>query len=109
MRQAGLLNICSKLGRNQFAAGLAVLLLLALQALAASPHLHHLLHEDSHQPDHQCAVKLLSDGMVDLEPGLVFLVQPRAESAPASVRETIILSAPDHQFPPGRAPPVSLP
>jgi hypothetical protein len=47
----------------------AIILLLALQALAASPDLHHLLHEDSQQASHQCPIKLMTDGQVDVEPG----------------------------------------
>jgi len=95
--------------RKIFAVALMLGLYVALQSAATSEALHHCIHEDSHAPDHQCAVKLLADGMVDLEPGLVFLVQPRVDYAPVTVCETILLSAPDHQFPPGRAPPVSLP
>ncbi len=40
--------------------------LLLLNALAASPALHHCLHPDADQPDHHCAVTLLSAGKLDL-------------------------------------------
>jgi hypothetical protein len=50
--------------------------LTSIQLFAASPELHDLLHTDSHQADHQCAIKLLSDGQVNLEPAQVHLYIP---------------------------------
>jgi hypothetical protein len=103
------LAFCHRLGRNGLASGFVVLLFLALQALAASPYLHHALHHDSHQADHQCVVKLLSDGQVNVEPG-VESVRPAEVSFVAPLAPDLLsIPAPEHQLPPGRAPPCLLP
>jgi hypothetical protein len=99
------LTLCHRLGRNALGVSVVVLLFLSLQALAGSPLLHHALHHDSHQPDHQCVVKLLSDGQLDLEP-VLFCVIPKEEllSAP-SAPESHFPRSSRHLFPPGRGPP----
>jgi hypothetical protein len=67
--KSGFRGLVSKT-KAPLAAGL-VLLLLAVQALAASPFLHCGLHEDASAPDHICAVKTLAQGQVSLStPGL---------------------------------------
>lgn len=85
-----------------------MLLFLALQLLAVCPHLHHELHPNSQQPDHQCAVKLLSEGQVDVASGFVAVMVPAPSFAAPLAAPTVILSGADHQLPPGRAPPSSL-
>lgn len=61
--------------------GIALLLLglfLFVQAMTQFESLHHAVHPDSHQPNHQCAVTMLQDGQVDVPPsGLVSVVVPR--------------------------------
>ena len=91
--------------RKALGSGLAVLLFLSLQLLAVSPHLHHEVHPDSHQPDHQCAVKLLSDGQVDVAADFVVVAVPTSDFTAPLPAESVFLPAADHQFPPGRAPP----
>jgi hypothetical protein len=100
---------CSRaLARKALVSGLTVLLWLGLQILAVSPHLHHEIHHDSHQPEHQCAVKVLSEGQVDIASGPIVVAVPSPTFAPRLLAESVLLIAADHQLPPGRAPPVSL-
>ena len=104
--KAGLLSLCQWLTRHALGSGLAALFYLALHLFAASPELHHLLHDDSHLPDHQCAISLLSKGQVDVEsagfnlsiPETLFVLAPRPSSVPVFQVEV--------QLPPGRAPPI---
>ena len=46
-------------------ATLLALLVLALNALAASPALHERLHHDAHECGHQCAITLFAHGQVE--------------------------------------------
>jgi hypothetical protein len=57
-----------KQGSNWSRALAAVLLLLflSLSALSASPALHEKLHSDARNPDHHCAITLLTHGHVDV-------------------------------------------
>jgi hypothetical protein len=86
--------------------GLLVLLLLLLNALAASPSLHELIHKDADKADHNCAITLFAHGQVDSASGDVPVTLPTAwiKTAPS-----IIFSVPStaiENLPPGRAPPV---
>ncbi|HEY3856029.1 MAG TPA: hypothetical protein VGO67_16695 [Verrucomicrobiae bacterium] len=45
-------------------AAFCVVLFLTLQAMAAVPALHALVHSDANDPSHQCAVTLLLHGQV---------------------------------------------
>lgn len=42
-----------------------VLQILGLMLLAACPELHHAIHPDSDQPDHQCLVTMFAQGQID--------------------------------------------
>ena len=46
-------------------AAVLVLLVLALNALTASPALHERLHHDAHERGHQCAITLFAHGQVE--------------------------------------------
>jgi len=86
--------------------GLLVALVLLLNALAASPALHELIHKDAGQADHECAITLFAHGQVDSASCDVPVVVPLAliETTPS-----IIFSVPStaiENLPPGRAPPV---
>lgn len=48
--------------RVRLAAALVLVHLLAVLALAASPHLHHWVHPDADDDDHDCAVVLFMHG-----------------------------------------------
>ena len=105
MRQVGLLRLCQRTARHALGGGLAVLLFLMLQALSVSPHLHHLLHEDSHQPDHQCSIKLLSDGQMDVESSGGFQT-PQPDSFVAQSSGVTLAPQVEFSNPPGRGPPL---
>ena len=88
--------------------GLLVALVLLLNALAASPALHELIHKDAEQAGHSCVVTLFAHGQIDSASGDVPLAVPIAsiEATPS-----IIFSVPStaiETLPPGRAPPVVL-
>ena len=84
-------------------------LVLLLNALAASPALHELLHKDADHAGHACVVTLFAHGQVDSVSGEVAVAMPLAliETTPS-----IIFSIPSPAFqnlPPGRGPPASCP
>lgn len=90
---------------RQGVAALCLLLFLAVQAMAAVPALHALVHSDSNDPSHQCAVTLLLHGKVHSGDATV---QP-AQSAPEFVAETFlgdgVLVSSDVRLLPSRGPP----
>jgi hypothetical protein len=80
---------------------------LSLLVLAASAALHHEVHSDAAEHDHQCAVTLISAGQMDAPPLFAPVTPPVAvllSSLPHS--ETPLVSA-DLRLMPGRGPPVS--
>ena len=88
--------------------GLLVALVLLLNALAAAPALHELIHPDADQADHSCAITLFAHGQVDSASVDVPVALPAAgiETVPS-----IIFSVPGttiENLPPGRAPPAVL-
>jgi hypothetical protein len=65
--------------------------LLAMGALAASPHAHEGLHHDAGQPDHVCAVTLATAGFCDTSahaPGVAPASNPAAVLFVAAQRFT---------------------
>jgi hypothetical protein len=78
----------------------------ALGILAASPDLHGLIHADAGNPNHSCAVTLLSDGVDDVTAQRFSLSAPVLFPIGARVPavEPILADAP-HLLPPGRGPP----
>jgi len=90
------------------AATLLVLHLLVV-SMAMSPTLHHLLHNDADEPDHQCAATLMIDGQID-QPDVACVGAPQ----PVQHAETC-LSIPSSEMPAGfsgalsadRAPPLA--
>jgi hypothetical protein len=87
-------------------AALALVLVLALGAFAASPSLHQRLHTDSHHPDHGCIICALARGQLhvaDTTPvvatACVFLTCGVLAAA------TPLVSLLNYSFPPSRAPP----
>jgi hypothetical protein len=96
---------------NQFGkpalAALLVGLILLLDAMAACPSLHELIHKDADKATHQCAVTLFAHGQVDSA-----TVEVPACAPPALIETTpqisfSIFSPAIENLPPGRAPPVS--
>lgn len=86
-------------------AGLLVVLILFLNAMAACPALHELIHKDADQPGHECAVTIFAHGKVEAAtvdvsvPAATVLitVEPRFEFS--------VFSPAIKNLPQGRAPP----
>ena len=75
--------------------------------LSSSPSLHQLVHPDSNNEHHQCAITIFAHGHVDLTVGSPVLVAPIfREFQAAALFESAILSSSDYLLLPGRAPPV---
>ena len=53
-----------RFGRSALAAWLVGMVLL-LDAMAACPELHELIHKDANEADHHCAVTVFAQGKVD--------------------------------------------
>ena len=82
---------------------------LATSAMAALPALHELIHNDSQNPQHQCAVTALVHGKyLSHAPATIAAAPaPRVEVA-AVTFGSVILPAIDYRLVPGRAPPATL-
>ncbi len=93
--------------KRQGASALLLGLFLSLQALAAFPALHALVHPDACDPDHECAVTLFSHGQVDASPAAapVFCAPERLIFSQSLPR--IIFVSADIRLLPGRGPPAS--
>ena len=88
-------------------ASLLVALVLLLDAMAACPSLHELIHHDANNPDHECAVTMFAHGKVESAVIEVTIVAPQASIAvPLSV-EISVFSPAIENLPAGRAPPFS--
>jgi hypothetical protein len=86
-------------------AALLVGMILLLDAMAACPALHELIHKDADKPGHTCAVTMFAQGKV--EAATVDISIPAA-SIPIEAAPQIEFStfSPFIQYlPPGRAPP----
>ena len=100
-----MLKFCQRLKIRAFGGSLAALLYVVLQLFASSPELHHLLHADANQPNHQCAIKLLSDGQVDVVSHDAEIRVPDLPLVAAISGPFVALVRVDIQLPLGRAPP----
>jgi hypothetical protein len=85
---------------------LAVLVLM-LNALAASPSLHKALHADASEARHHCAVTLFAHGQVDSASADVVVAEPQTAVVFEPIVEISIFSPAIENLPAGRAPPVS--
>ena len=88
-------------------ASLLVGLVLLLDAMAACPALHELIHKDAGRPDHECAVTMFAHGQVDSASVDVPVVVPQTflETVPSA--SLSVFSPAIENLPAGRAPPVS--
>ncbi len=86
---------------------LAVLVLL-LNAMAACPALHALVHQDADKPGHECAVTFFAHGQVDSPVVEVAATIPFAPVEFLPLNSASVFDAPVAKLPPGRGPPVSL-
>jgi hypothetical protein len=89
-------------------AALLIVQLLSLLALAACPALHHALHPDSNDPDHDCLVTLFAKGRLS-EAGMTPVVARVAAVVMCAVLLPSFLPRLlfEYRFAPSRAPPCS--
>ena len=83
-------------------------LVLLLDAMAACPKLHELIHHDADQPGHECAVTMFAHGQVDSSVATVVTILPLI---PVDFSPLTLVSLPNAQvetLPPGRGPPTFL-
>jgi hypothetical protein len=85
--------------------GLLVALVLLLDAMAASPELHELIHADAGKADHQCAVTLFAHGQVECAAVDVAAILPPASAPLLFFLPLPVFTAAVETLPPGRAPP----
>lgn len=83
-------------------------LVLLLDAMAASPNLHELIHHDADAPGHECAVTIFAHGQVDLPVVEVAAIMPVAPVEFLPLTSVSAFNALVESLPPGRGPPVSL-
>lgn len=91
-----------------FIAGLLVALVLLLDAMAACPSLHELVHQDANAPEHQCVVTLFAHGQVDSASVDIAPAAPVIASTTTPQIEFSVFTPSIGGLPAGRAPPVSL-
>ncbi len=87
-----------------------LLLWLVTFALAASPDLHHLLHQDAQGPTHSCVVTQVQQHSV--LSGFVPVIVPAAPSLCLGLLgndDSQFLHSCDYRFSPSRAPPAFIP
>ena len=98
-----------KLRGKAVIASLLVCLVLLLDAMAACPKLHELIHKDAGKADHDCAVTMFAHGKVDsVSVDVPFAAPPTFVIVLPTVEFSIFRPAID-DLPAGRAPPVSCP
>jgi hypothetical protein len=89
-------------------AALLVGIILLLDAMAACPALHELIHKDAGKADHDCAVTMFAHGKVDSATVEISAVT-QSTSIETTPQFVISVFAPAiENLPAGRAPPVSL-
>jgi len=90
---------------------LAVLLtglILLLNAMAACPALHEMIHKDADKADHECAVTMFAHGKVESATVEIPAILPTASIESAPQIEFSVFSAAIENLPPGRAPPAVI-
>ena len=85
--------------------GLLVAFVLLLNAMAASPALHELIHKDAEGPTHSCAATLFAHGHIESAACDVPAVIPTTPVEPTPRVEFSAFSSTIEYLPPGRAPP----
>jgi hypothetical protein len=86
-------------------ASLLMCLVLLLDAMAACPALHELIHKDAGKVDHDCAVTMFAHGKVDSATVEISAVTPSASiETPPQIVISVFAPAIEN-LPAGRAPP----
>ena len=93
-----------KIGKPALAASLVGLILL-LNAMAACPALHELIHKDADEADHHCAVTMFMHGQVESTTCDIPVVTPTISIEATSQIKFSVLSTVIENLPHGRAPP----
>jgi hypothetical protein len=86
-------------------AALLVGMILFLDAMAACPALHELIHHDADKPDHHCAVTLLAHGKIDSASTEIVIPPPTVVVETTHYFTYSIFSPAIENLPLGRAPP----
>ena len=89
-------------------AALLVGMVLLLNAMAACPALHELIHKDADQPGHECAVTMFAHGQVNSATVDVSVTAPAVMIEAAPQIEFSLFSTAIENLPPGRAPPAVI-
>jgi hypothetical protein len=97
-------NRFCKFGIPTLAAALVGLILL-LDAMAACPALHELIHNDADKADHQCAVTMFAHGKVDSATCEIIIPEPTILIETTQYFTFSIFSPTIENLPQGRAPP----
>jgi hypothetical protein len=85
--------------------GLLVAFVLLLNAMAASPALHELIHKDAEGPTHSCAATLFAHGHVESAACDVPVALPATLVETTPIVVFSFFSTAIENLPPGRAPP----
>ena len=88
-------------------ASLLVGVVLLLDAMAACPSLHELIHKDANEHGHECAVTMFAHGKVDSVSVDVQVAAPQTFVVVLPSVQFSIFSPAIDNLPAGRAPPVS--
>lgn len=86
-------------------AALLVGMILLLDAMAACPALHELIHKDADKPGHHCAVTMFMHGKVESASVEVPVSAATVPIAAAPQNEFSVFSPAIQNLPQGRAPP----
>jgi hypothetical protein len=88
-------------------AALLVGMILLLDAMAACPALHELIHKDANKPGHHCAVTMFMHGKVESATCEIVIPPPTVLVEAARPFTISVFSPAIENLPQGRAPPVS--
>jgi len=86
-------------------AGLLVGMVFWLDAMAACPALHEMIHHDAADYNHQCAVKMFAHGKIEPATCKIPVVPPSALVETTPHIAVFVLSTVIKNLPQGRAPP----
>jgi len=97
-----------KLRGKAIIASLLVVLVLLLDAMAACPTVHELIHHDAGQAEHQCAVTLFAHGKVDAATVEVAAMTPAVAIETTAQFVFSVFTPAIENLPAGRGPPAAL-
>lgn len=83
-------------------------MVLLLNAMAACPALHELIHKDADKPGHECAVTMFAHGKVESATIGIPAIVPAASIESTPQVEFSVFSTAIENLPLGRAPPAIL-